>query len=204
MSFLTSWVKEMEKLPIDKIYGYSWGDPRSDFNFGLGNYLKVKDDYILPYIKNKVIMEIGSLDGKWIQFFNEASKIICVDLVENGFERMKKRWPEWPLITYKTSGSELMGIESNSVDFVLTIDSLVRVDKNIIKRYIFETKRVLKLDGKMCLHFPCSNSAGSNVRGFTKISLEEYKEMLLEAGFSNFLFDTTTIEHGILILVGYE
>lgn len=196
--FTQRWINEMNKMPIEEIYGYSWGDPEREDD-PLGNYLKIKNDFILPKVKDKVVLEIGSLDGKWTQHCLSAKEIICVDLHEGGFSRLTERWPNAPIRTYLTEGDELRGIESNSVDFIFSIDSLMRADKGIILSYMEEIKRVLKKDGNVCLHLPCVNQQESIQRGFTDLSLEEIEEYCRLVDFNNYSIDFSTTQHGIFL-----
>ncbi len=200
----------IENVPIDTILGYDYGDPdheeTHDVSTGTtnGNYRKIKNEFLLPFLKNKTIMEVGTFDGKWIQFFKDADKIICVDLFDNGFTRMRERWKWSNLFFYKTEGRELKGIDSESVDIIFSIDSLVRTDKDALKDYFKEFKRVLKKDGKMCIHLPCTCSAKSLIKGFTDLTEDEIIAYCNEFKIENYKINKNTITHGVLLLVNYD
>lgn len=196
--FTQRWINEMNKMPINEIYGYSWGDPEREDD-PLGNYLKIKDEFIVPNIKGNVVLEIGSLDGKWTQYCLEAKEIICVDLHEGGFSRLHKRWPDAPIRTYLTKGDELKGIKDNSVDFLFTLDSLMRADKGVILSYMEEAQRVIKPSGTMCFHLPCNSQPDSVRRGFTSLSLEEIEEYCRLVDITHYSIDFSTVQHGILL-----
>lgn len=200
---LDSWNDSMRKMPIEEIYGYSWGDPDSD-NGGLGKYKTIKDELILPYVANKTVLEIGTLDGKWVQFLSSSRRVICVDLDKYGFERMSQRWPDFPLESYITKGSELSGVEEGTVDLVFTFDSLVRSPKAVIFDYLEEVHRVLSPDGVACLHLPCSDIPLSKEKGFTEISLEEYRNFVNFIGTRTFTLEEDLLRHGVVLKIGYH
>ncbi len=63
---LSSFVKTPENRDLSK-YGYSWGDPeKSDDN--LGNYLSIKQILESKINKKTVVLEIGTLGGKWTRY----------------------------------------------------------------------------------------------------------------------------------------
>lgn len=176
----------------EKIYGYTWGDPTHESSTDssgkiLGNYKKIKDEFILKYInENTTIIDLGSLSGKWTQFFLDAGKIICVDISTEGYDSIKKHLKHDNMEFYQTKGYELDGIESNSIDIVFCMDTLVRSEPGIIQDYLFEIKRVIKDDGRACIHLPCSDIVGSMERGFTGITIKEIEGMCDNAGIENF------------------
>jgi len=53
----------------------------------------------------------------------------------------------------QTDGASLEGIESDSVDFLYSMMCLIHVDRRSAYRYLVETKRVLKPDGRALLDF---------------------------------------------------
>ncbi|HYE67600.1 MAG TPA: methyltransferase domain-containing protein [Anaerovoracaceae bacterium] len=200
------WIKCLENHHGDQLYGYEWGDPlsteaRNKPGQILGNYRRILNDYLLPNIVGKKVVDIGCLGGKWVYFMKEAASIICVDLNERAFDHIKAKLPDYPLSFYKTSGDDLTGIPGATVDFVLSMDSLVRSETTIIHCYMHELKRVLKDTGKACLHLPCQDQHLSWELGFTPLSKAQIESMANSAGLVNFRIDTETVNHGILLLV---
>lgn len=192
-----------------KIYGYTWGDPLHEVAVDstgkvLGNYKKIKDEFVLKYVdENTTILDLGSLSGKWTQFFLGAGKIICSDISTEGYDSIKKHLSHDNMSFYLTKGYELQGIENNSVDMVFCMDTLVRSEPGIVQDYLHEIKRVLADEGRACLHLPCSDVAGSVSRNFTNITKAQIEDMCKNAGITDFNIDNTTINHGILLLIGY-
>lgn len=193
----------------NSIYGYSWGDPELEAAHDstgkiLGNYKKIKDDYILKHLtKEMVIVDLGSLGGKWTQFFLGAGKIICADINQEGFSIIKKFFPQDNIEFYLTKGYELDGISDKSVDIIFCMDTLVRSELGVMRDYITEIKRVLKESGKACIHLPCSDSVNSVERGFTSVSKKDISDMCASVGINDFKIDKDTINHGVLLLIGY-
>jgi len=155
---------------------------------------------ILPKIDNKTVLEIGCLTGKWIKELNLAKRVIGVDLFEVSEKYIRSKYPQITNFEfYKTSGNELNGIDDNSVDFIYSIDSLIRLDPIVINDYINEVYRVLKKGGEAFLHLPCTCSLKSTFLNFTKISEDEIKEYSLNAGFTEILTDHDIVDHGIIL-----
>jgi len=181
-------------------YSYSWGDPEKSDDI-LGNYLKIKDDFLLPNIKEKVVLELGCLDGKWSQYIlPNAKEAILVDLNKSIIPLLDKRLKNKNYIFYETKGFELEGIANNSVDFIFSMDTLVRVKKKFIKKYFIEFERIMNSNGKLVVHLPCNKSKVSRDRGFTNLSEQEIMSILKGIGFKNILLDYNTIVHGVLVL----
>ncbi len=188
-----------EDWDANKPYGYSWGDPENPKD-PLGNYLYVKNRFLSWVDPDKVVLEIGSLAGKWVQYMIHAKRVICVDINDVGFSYIKKRFPQNSnLEFYLTKGEELNGIESGTVDLVYSMDTLVRVPKACIRNYVLEAHRVLKESGRIALHLPCSEIPGSQERNFVKVSLSELVDYYTEAGFRDIVIDIVSLVHGVFI-----
>ena len=108
-------------------------------------------------IKNNfepVVVNLGPLKGKWIPELYEIfkpKKLICVDLIDNFFEDLKKINPS--IECFLTSGNELCCLETNTVDYIFSIDALTRIQEKDLISYLKDFKRVLKPGGKIFVHF---------------------------------------------------
>jgi len=191
-------------------YGNEWGpllDTEAKNVLGdiLGNYFNILFEYIKPFVANKTFLEIGCLDGKWIHpvVFQNPKKIIAVDIIPDGFEKIRK-WPEADpekISFYLTKGYELNGVPSNSIDYVFSMDTLVRSEIVVIDLYLGEIKRVLTYDGRACIHLPCQEQPLSHKLGFTQFDTEQLTELLKKHDIANYRIDKTTINHGVLLLI---
>lgn len=206
------WSKRLQNGSLLDFAGaFEWGgvndsEAKNKSGSVLGDYRKIKTEYLLPNIQGKTVIDLGCYSGKWTEQMLTAKKVIAVDITVHSFEYIKTMiaesfngMPEFEF--YKTKGDELSGIPDQSVDFIFSMDSLVRSEKQILEAYIKEFKRVLKPDGKTCVHFPCEEQHLSWELGFTQFNREQLHTMVQDAGFTNYRLDYETIKHGILLLI---
>lgn len=202
------WPQALNGYTEAGMYSNQWGkvgdkEARNMRGDILGDYHSVFNNYLMPSIEGKTVLEIGSFEGKWTYFMKKAKKVIAVDITDDGFKKMQQ-WPDFnpnQYSFYLTKGYELEGIESGSVDFVFSMDSLVRSEKDIIDRYLGEIKRVLAPKGKTCIHLPCEEQHLSWELGFTQFNVENLKGMLAKHGFKKYAIDCETIKHGVLLII---
>jgi len=79
------------------------------------------------------------------------------------------------------------------------MDTLVRVNKRYLRKYFEHFKRVLKNDGKMLIHLPCTSSPYSIKKGFISLDSNEISDLMISNGFSEYTLDFSTIKHGVLL-----
>jgi len=192
------------KLEDGKLYSYGWGDPedveaKNVPGMVLGNYRKIKDEFLVPNIKGKTVLDIGCFDGKWTNYMGDAGRVICADLDPKGFEEIKSRLAWSTLEFYHCNGYLLDGIPDASVDFVFSMDSLVRSEWDVISSYIKEIARVLAPSGKVCVHLPAQDQHLSWELGFTQIGSRDILNICESVGLGNPRADTT-VNHGILLM----
>ena len=119
---------------------------------------------ILPIVQrsdkeNDVVINLGSLKGKWIKEIVEVlspKKLVCVDMMTTFFEHLENTFvfEDTKLEFVTTRGNELSKIESGTVDCIISFDALTvgLSDQDVVK-YIKEFRRVLKTGGKALIHF---------------------------------------------------
>lgn len=182
-------------------YGYAWGDPESS-NDPLGNYLKIKNLVEESIKQDSIVLELGTLNGKWTRYLLNAQKVICVDINNEFIEWISNRYQNdlEKIEFYVTNGDELTGVQSNSVDLIFSIDTLVRVDKQSIYNYIAEIHRVLTPSGKAILHLPNSDIEDCRQRGFTNLNTFEITN-ISEKYFKNIFLDSKTLVHGTILIL---
>ena len=201
--------KMWTKIAVDQFKSgetYSWGISIENEN-RLGDYMRLKDELLLPNIIGKTVVEIGCLDGKWSQYIVPcAEHSFLVDLSKDILPVLNDRLHEVEgggYTFYKTKGFELDGIDNNTIDFIFSMDTLVRVNKKYLSRYFEHFRRVLKSNGKMLIHLPCISSPFSKSKGFVKLHPDKITEMMINNGFNEFTFDFSIINHGVLLKYGF-
>ena len=87
-----------------------------------------------------VTIDYGSYAGKWTrELMDVSSKVICVDLHKESKDCIERRHANYcknskcSLEYYVTKGDELSGIDSESVDFIFSIDYLVRASSKVLQ-----------------------------------------------------------------------
>ena len=176
---------------------FCWGDlgDKNELTLKYNELLKKILSYSHPHA---TVLELGAYDGMWTQYFLSAEKIICVDLFENGLEKIKERCHSDKIQFYCTEGNELRGIMDQSVDLVFSVDSLMRASKDDITCYFNEFKRVLKKDGRAVLHLPCIESLLSMTLVFTYLTLKDINK-LCSAIFSEYKIHFDILPHGVVV-----
>jgi ubiquinone/menaquinone biosynthesis C-methylase UbiE len=192
------WPERWVKMGDPDYSSKGWGFV-DRINPALGDYSKIKN-VLENKCANKNTLEIGCLDGKWSEVVIKNSlSLILVDLTDALLPLLKKKFGS-KISFYKTSGNELTGIPSNSIDLIFSIDSLVRVpDKSYISDYLSDFKRVLTQGGEIFIHLPCHEIEGSKIRGFTKLSIKDISSFCSENNLKVIDLNTKILEHGVLL-----
>ena len=103
-----------------------------------------------------VAMDYGCYDGKWIGDLIDLSnsgRVIAVDIIGSAFNSVSDRWLAYAdknhceLDFYLTNGTDLRRLDDESVDFILSIDAIVRTSAKDTSKLILEFYRVLKHSG---------------------------------------------------------
>lgn len=137
---------------------YAWNNGGDDWSSAWGSSDNLWWETIYPRIKNflnvNCILEIAPGFGRCTQYLkNYCSELIIVDVTEKCIEHCKERFKEDNNIKYYVNdGKSLDMIPDNYVDFVFSWDSLVHVEEDTIKSYIFDINKKLKKDSVAFLH----------------------------------------------------
>ena len=156
---------------IDKENAYH---PYSEFKDNLRESLEEQ----LPtwFKSNLTIINLGSFTGKWTgHLIPYAKQIICVDIIDDGFWYVQERYKheDCEFKFYLTQGDELEHIESNSIDFIFSADSLTRTPKNILQKYFIEFSRVTKRSSLLYIHL----STPDDYKNMIEYSIEEVQNL---------------------------
>jgi len=141
------WKEEDDWSEDGEQWSLFWGDSDTQWHSS-----------ILPRIKSfvpaKHILEIAPGNGRWTRYLKDlCEELTIVDLTESCIERCKNRFSNEKHINYFVNdGLSLSMIQTSSIDFLFTFDSLVHVDVEVLDSYISQLSRILKDDGVAFIH----------------------------------------------------
>lgn len=151
----------------------------------LGDYKFIRDEIVKKLAKDKVVLEIGCLDGKWsVPICQTAKHAYLCDLEDVILKALSNRLKSYDipddLWTWKKiNGKNLDCIPSKSIDFVFSIDTLVRVPKKAILKYLEDTIRILKDQNSIAMiHLPIYECKYSRAKRFTNLKIIEVVNLL--------------------------
>jgi ubiquinone/menaquinone biosynthesis C-methylase UbiE len=155
--------------------GYDWSAEGHEWSseWGSSDNLWHAEIYprIAPFIANKKIniLEIACGYGRMSNYLLDYSNhLTLLDINENCIDFCKNKFSKFTNLSYiKNDGYSFEGVEDSSVEFVFSYDSSVHVDEDVIRAYIKEIKRVLKLGGIAFIHH-------SNLGSYKEMSNEGY------------------------------
>jgi SAM-dependent methyltransferase len=131
------------------------------------------DNVIWPIIKNcdfDTVLELAPGAGRNTARLAELARVIhAVDFNEYALKRLRKRFQDFEtkcqLHFHQNKGSDLEMIENSSITLVYSWDAAVHFDKLIIRDYICEFARVLKVNGVGFVHHSnLGDSANVDIR----------------------------------------
>lgn len=180
-------------------FGDRWGDPRL-----MKPLLAVRRRFVEPYLAaDQTIVEIGSGGGRWTQYLlRRARTVTVVELNPESFDYLVRRFPEHVdrLRFYPTSGYEMSGIPTGSVDLVFSFDCFVHVEPQGIALYLAEIERVLRPGGRAVLHYgdiekpiACANP------GFSRMTRARMEGLLARTRLTPLDHDAELLFHSNLV-----
>jgi len=137
---------------------YDWHRAGEEWSDGWGTSWMQWHGTILPriirFLPANNILEIAPGYGRWTQYLiGVCDNITIVDLSEKCIKECKKRFLQCSHIRYCINdGKSLDMVQSDSIDFIFSFDSLVHVEDNIILNYIEQLPRILKKNGVAFIH----------------------------------------------------
>ena len=107
---------------------------------------------LLPKIKDKIVLDLGSGTGKFMQkFYNETSKYYGLDLSKEQLN-IAKRKVNNDSVEFICCSAENIPLPDNSIDVIIStwvLGTILEVDRR--NKVLDEMKRVLKNDGNIYL-----------------------------------------------------
>lgn len=137
---------------------YDWSRHGEEWSSPWGGSVLEWEKVVYPRIKEFLpanqILEIAPGHGRWTSFLiNYAKRYSGVDLSNQCIEYCEARFKKYNNLKFhKNNGLDLRMIETGSIDFIFSFDSLVHADLYIMKSYLNEIKRVLNKNGAAFIH----------------------------------------------------
>lgn len=149
-------------------YGYRWlgGGPKSR-----NEVQRVVKCYVLPFLRTREnfggksmkglpaqdelsIVEIAPGGGRFsAELVRFADSLTLVDVNTSCIEICKERFKYYDYVDYYTNdGSSLSMLKDNSADLIISWDSFVHVDKEVIRKYVSQFPAKLKDHGIAWIH----------------------------------------------------
>lgn len=143
--------------------GWNWNRRGEEWNASEEWKRALIDDVLCRWIpSNGVVVEIGPGGGRWSEVLVARSiRLILVDVSERPLELCRERFNDAINVEYVlSSGSDLPGIASGSVDAVWSFDVFVHVAPSDQAGYIEEIARVLRPGGVAAIHHADGRNRG--------------------------------------------
>lgn len=174
-----------------------------EFNKGSEIYIEHLSRYIFAsqFIKDKVVLDIacGSGYGSDYLMKNGASKVIGVDISEESVNYCKNKYNKDNL-RFAIGSVVNIPVEDNSVDVIVSFETIEHVGGEDQIVFMKEIKRVLKKDGILLISTPnIEVSPQGNPFHIKELRLDEF-ENLLKNNFSfNKIFFQENIEGNFIL-----
>jgi SAM-dependent methyltransferase len=107
-----------------------------------------------PFLPAAQLLEIAPGHGRWTQFLlQECDDYVGIDLTPDCVEACKQRFKVSPKASFAVNdGRSLPSVADAWADLVVSFDSLVHADIDVLRDYAAELARVLSRDGVAVLH----------------------------------------------------
>jgi SAM-dependent methyltransferase len=147
---------------------------------------------LIPHItKQAHVLEIAPGHGRWTEFLiTLAGHVMVVDLSASCLDFCRNRFQAHSNIDYVlTTGDRLPRCAEGWIDFVWSYDSFVHMDKQVIRAYLNEIRRVLKPGGSAIIHHSnvrdlANHQQDSSPGWRSSMSAELMRELASNAGLS--------------------
>lgn len=117
-------------------------------------WLAVLQPRLHSFLPTGTLLEIAPGYGRWTQYLKDlAEDLVVVDLTERCIEHCQERFADSANITYHVNdGRSLAMVADDSIDVVVSFDSLVHVDYGVIDAYLSQLVHKLTHDGVGIIH----------------------------------------------------
>ncbi len=110
---------------------------------------------VAKLVKDKVVLDAASGEGYGSNILAQsAKKVIGLDIDEGAINRSKETYKSQSNLSYVQGSIAELPIEDNSLDVVVSFETIEHVPEELQQMYLKEIKRVLKPDGFMIMSTP--------------------------------------------------
>lgn len=137
--------------------GYDWKDQGAEWTVGYGSPQVAWDWVIYPriraYLPTDHVLELGPGYGLWTQYLlSHARRVTLVDIAENCIAACREKYPGRRNRFHVNDGRSLDMVRDDSVDFVFSWHSLVHAERDVMRAYIGQLGRKLRVGGAGFIH----------------------------------------------------
>ena len=138
---------------------------------------------VRPFLPTGTICEIAPGYGRWTEYLlGDCDQYVGVDLASRCVDACRGRFSSFDHARFEVNdGRSLPMLESDSVDFVFSFDSLVHVEADVIAQYLVELARVLRPDGIGWLHHSNLGEFSPQVRRMEQAEAVGYRSSTLRS-----------------------
>jgi SAM-dependent methyltransferase len=144
--------------------GWDWSSRGEEWNASGVWKRALIDDVLCRWIPSDgAVVEIGPGGGRWSEVLAaRSSRLILVDVSERPLELCRERFSDASNVEYVlSSGSDLPGVVSGSVDAVWSFEVFVHVAPSDQAAYLDEIARVLRPGGVAAIHHADGRNRGA-------------------------------------------
>lgn len=159
-----------------------------EINEGKEIYLEhiARYEFIKPLVKNKKVLDIacGSGYGTFEILNSGANEVIGIDISSEAIEYCKNKY-RGDGVKFLIGSVDNIPLDNDSVDVVISFETLEHVNENAQKLFLSEVKRILKKDGTLIVSTPNSKIVPKGNKFHLKeLDINEFSGLLGEY-FSN-------------------
>ena len=150
---------------------------------GREQFIKSDNENYIRYLlkkssrQYKTILDIGSYDGYFFDDYSSFNKIICADLFDESREFIEKKYKkEFDFVLL--NGNDFSNVESDSIDFVFSMQTLPRLPRNVLIKYFNDINRITSKNSFVFIQIPDCFYYYSLNHNFTFISARKLQNLL--------------------------
>jgi cyclopropane fatty-acyl-phospholipid synthase-like methyltransferase len=159
-------------------YGYQWGGGHKQSYFEMR---RVAESYLIPFMikESNDILEIAPGAGRMTtELLRLARRLVLVDVNSACIDVCRERFKYYNHIEYHVNdGISLDTVKNGSCDLIVSWDSFVHMDKNVVEGYIAQFGSKLRDNGFAWVHH---SGAGKAKKGWRSNVTREIVSELVE------------------------